>query len=149
MNPTTPPRPATGTAGAARRSTDGPVHTHFGLSYAAYLVVPRTLLQSMPEPWQQRLADCLAELHEAFAHVPQAEAYEVTAVVERDAWLLDDDQARAAGVAVVESEPGGFLRYFRDGRELGLDETVPVPVADPVPHYDRGRTYIRPADHTR
>jgi len=26
------------------------IHTWFGLTYANYLVLPRTLLQSMPEP---------------------------------------------------------------------------------------------------
>ncbi|MGW1870954.1 hypothetical protein ACWCPS_36115 [Streptomyces mauvecolor] len=54
------------------------VHTYMGLSYANYLVLPRTLLQSMPGPWQTQFVALLEELTDAFAHVPQAEAYDVT-----------------------------------------------------------------------
>src|ERR1700737_46041 len=53
------------------------IHDHFGLSYANYLVLPRTLLQSMPEPWQARFVGMLEELNEAFRDVPQARTYTV------------------------------------------------------------------------
>lgn len=39
----------------------GPVHVAFGLSYAAYHVVPRRTLQSMPEDWQARFVALMAE----------------------------------------------------------------------------------------
>lgn len=55
------------------------IHTYMGLSYASYLVFPRTLLQSMPEEWQQQFVALLEAADDAFEHVPQAEAYEVTA----------------------------------------------------------------------
>ncbi|MBQ1118578.1 hypothetical protein, partial [Streptomyces sp. C3-3] len=35
-------------------------------------------------------------------------------------------------------------RYFRDGSEVDGDDEVLIPVSDPVPHYQRGRTYIEP-----
>ncbi len=38
------------------------IHGAFGLSYAHYLVVPRSLLQSMPNEWQQRFVDTLKEM---------------------------------------------------------------------------------------
>jgi len=41
---------------------DEPIHLYFGLSYAHYLVLPRTALQSMPIEWQRRFVDCLREL---------------------------------------------------------------------------------------
>jgi len=47
-------------------SEDGAIHTWFGLSYAQYLTIPRTVLQSMPLEWQERFVDCLHELNEAF-----------------------------------------------------------------------------------
>ena len=44
---------------------DGPVWNAFGLTYAAYFVIPRAVLQSMPAEWQQRLVDTMNELHDA------------------------------------------------------------------------------------
>lgn len=40
------------------------IHTHFGLSYAQYLVLPRSVLQSMPEEWQHKFVSLLEELDE-------------------------------------------------------------------------------------
>ena len=79
------------------------VHCWFGLTYANYLVLPRTLLQSMPEAWQHRFVGCLRELEQAFWHIDQADSYMVRA----------------------KSHSGKF-------------------VADPVPHYNRGRTFVEP-----
>lgn len=49
----------------------GPVWDAFGLTRAAYLVVPRRTLQSMPLDWQQRFVALMDESH---AHLP-AEAF--------------------------------------------------------------------------
>lgn len=38
------------------------IHGWFGLTYASYLVVPRSVLQSMPADWQARLVQLLGEL---------------------------------------------------------------------------------------
>jgi hypothetical protein len=38
------------------------VHTFFGLSYASYLVVNRSLLQSMPLAWQFRFTTLMGEM---------------------------------------------------------------------------------------
>lgn len=42
--------------------TYDPIHDWFGLTYASYLVVPRSILQSMSARWQQRLVVLLREL---------------------------------------------------------------------------------------
>jgi len=47
--------------------SDGPVWNAFGLTRAAYLVVPRRTLQSMPLEWQERF---VALINEAHAHLP-------------------------------------------------------------------------------
>lgn len=47
-----------------------PIHEYFGLSYASYLVVPRTALQSAPVELQQRIVDSMEEL---FALFPDAD----------------------------------------------------------------------------
>lgn len=33
----------------------GPIWDAFGLSYASFLVVPRVILQQMPDEWQENL----------------------------------------------------------------------------------------------
>jgi len=39
-----------------------PIHDWFELTYAQYLTVPRSVLQSMPVEWQERFVACLKEL---------------------------------------------------------------------------------------
>ncbi len=39
-----------------------PIHEWFELSYAQYLTIPRSVLQSMPAAWQARFVACLEEL---------------------------------------------------------------------------------------
>ena len=38
---------------------DEPIHGYFGLSYANYLVLPRSVLQSMPIDWQEKFVELL------------------------------------------------------------------------------------------
>jgi len=40
------------------------VHQWFGLTYASYLVLHRSVLQSMPAEWQARFVACLHELED-------------------------------------------------------------------------------------
>ena len=82
---------------------DGPVHLWFGLSYANYMTLPRSLLQSMPYEWQEKFIDMVNELEDAYAHLKYPMRYMVTA----------------------RNEHGMFIK-------------------DPVPHYNRGRTYVEP-----
>src|SRR4051794_4608793 len=62
------------------------IHTWFGLTYANYLVVPRSVLQSMPEEWQHRFTALLAEMEDNFSHLDWP-AYEVR-VLKRDAEVI-------------------------------------------------------------
>ena len=138
---------------------------HFNLTYANYLVLPRTLLQSMPDEWQARFVALLDELHDAFQHVPQAECYEVTAGTEHEVTDLTDAQLKQLGITKDwfrgETPPDGLseadLReweaehedpdgptYSRNGEELDPYDRVVVPCDDPVPHYNRGRARIEP-----
>lgn len=45
---------------------DGPIHFWFDLSYSNYLVLQRSMLQEMPQEWQERFVKCLKELWEVF-----------------------------------------------------------------------------------
>lgn len=41
---------------------DNFIHSFFGLSYAHYLVLPRSVLQSMPAKWQKKFVKLLNEI---------------------------------------------------------------------------------------
>ena len=56
---------------------DSPVHGYFGLSYASYLVVPRSALQSMPIDWQDRFIACMQELDATIDWMPDEGTYKV------------------------------------------------------------------------
>lgn len=43
-----------------------PIHEWFGLTYASYLVLRRSMLQSAPVPLQRRLVEVLNELYDLF-----------------------------------------------------------------------------------
>jgi len=139
------------------------IHTHFGLSYANYLVLPRTLLQSMPDEWQHQFVGLLEQMDNAFAHVPQAEAYEVTPGTECVVGEMGFDLLEEAGIVedwydepIPEDLGPSDLNewkaehekaeptYSRNGVELDPMERVLIPEQDPVPHYNRGRTRVEP-----
>lgn len=42
------------------------IHTWFGLTYSNYLVLPRSVLQSMSKEWQHRFVAMLDELYDAY-----------------------------------------------------------------------------------
>lgn len=45
------------------------LHGWFSLSYASFLVLPRVLMRSMPDSWQNRMAQCLEEFSERFSNL--------------------------------------------------------------------------------
>ena len=54
---------------------DEPIHCWFELSYAEYLTIPRSVLQSMPVEWQGRFVRCLEELDETIDWRPSEGCY--------------------------------------------------------------------------
>ena len=60
---------------AITNRNSGPMHSWFGLSYAQYLTVPRSVIQEMPIEWQERFAACLDELDDAFDWYPKDGRY--------------------------------------------------------------------------
>ena len=42
------------------------VHNWFGLTYASYLTLPRSLMDAMPGDWQRRMVDCLEEMQDHY-----------------------------------------------------------------------------------
>jgi PRTRC genetic system protein C len=67
-----------GTKGNQQLIQDGAIHGFFELSYAAYLVLPRTLLQSMPLDWQDKFVALLEEANEKYPrYMPEGSEYYV------------------------------------------------------------------------
>jgi hypothetical protein len=144
--------------------TVGPIHEHFGLSYCNYQVLHRTLMQSMPIDWQQRMVACLDELETAFRHVEQPEVFDVKAATEHIVSEMTAAELAQAGITDdwydepvpdnlgpldlaewrADHEKDGPTYHDRDGNQLDGHERVLLPAVDPVPHYNRGRTYIEP-----
>jgi hypothetical protein len=142
------------------------IHTWMGLSYSDYLVLHRTLLQSMPEKWQRDFTTMLDEFHEAFLHVDRPECFKVQPAVEREVSDLSDEELKQVGYsksddkcdcyAYIDEGSGRLVQvpprcphevdfYDASGNEVSPDHVVLWPVdQDPVPHYNRGRTHIEP-----
>lgn len=122
-------------------SDESPIHNRFGLSYASYQVLPRTVLQSMPLWWQRAFVDLLDLLDDAGADLPEPDYY-----VQTGEWKhphdLDAGRLRRLGYRWA---PGGKSIYDANGNEWDADYTdQPVfdPGSDPLPHYQRGRTRV-------
>lgn len=71
-----------------------PVHMWFGLSYSAYLVLPRSALQSMPAEWQRKFLGLVEELNGAFGHLAADGSYEVNMEYGSDDPLKDYERGR-------------------------------------------------------
>lgn len=133
-----------------RTRTDGPIHGYFGLSYSNYLVLHRTLMQSMPVDWQTRAVALFAELDAAYAHIEHAECYDVRPAKDMYFNELTEHEIKRLEISLVlaADDEDGFTETFIDrGGEAfqGHDHVlVPVEGGDPVPDYNRGRTFVAP-----
>ena len=99
-----------------------------------YIVLPRSLAESMPLPWQEQLANLIFELQQAYGHLPWPVYRVVPSRVERLA-DLDEDQLAEVG-CLAEIDADGELRYRdRDGRVIDNPERheVLISCVDPIP----------------
>jgi len=111
-----------------------------------YLVVPRSLAQSMPLRWQQVFVGLLADLHDAYGHLDWPVYRVLPSRWER---LVDLDEEQLAGAGyVAELGPEGALEY-RDVHDEPVADPqslqVLAPVTDPLPSPVAGRVEPRPA----
>lgn len=120
---------------------DGPIHLWFGLTYSNYLVLHRSMMQSMPEQWQARAVALFTELDEAFVDVERAPFYIVKPARE----IEYGDLTPAARKLIGVTKHGSAYCDDEGVEHEGWERTL-IPIGrDPVPHYNRGRTYIPPA----
>lgn len=54
---------------------ESPVHAWFGLTYAQYATIPRSILEAMPHEWQERFVACMEQLDETFDWRPSEGRY--------------------------------------------------------------------------
>lgn len=95
------------------------IHEWFGLTYAQYLTVPRSVLQSMPQEWQEKLVSLLNELDDTIDWYPQQGQYRV--------------QLYSLRCPTDEEIEDGLGEY---------DQVWDKPIADPLEDYQRGRRKI-------
>ena len=91
-----------------------PIHFHFGLSYASYLVLPRSVLQSMPKRWQSQFVALLKELGRAW------EGEEESYRVQYGRWVDGDDPDEPGAQEFVEM-PDDLGDYQRGRRRIPLN----------------------------
>jgi hypothetical protein len=65
------------------------IHMWFELSYAQYLTIPRSVLQSMPDEWQRRFVQCLEELDYNMDWRPKKGRYWVRLKNEKGQFISD------------------------------------------------------------
>lgn len=119
-------------------ASNAPVRDYFASARpgadAGYLVLPRSLVEAMPLPWQQHLTHLLSEFHQAFSHVAWP-IYRVVPSRYEKLVNLDEDQLAEIG-CLVEIDASGELVYRdRGGRviENPADTTLLVSCLDPIP----------------
>lgn len=126
------PRPA-GPPASSTPLRDYFAQPHPGVT-EGYAVLPRSLVESMPLPWQQQLTHLLAEFHQAFGHLNWP-IYRVQPSRYEKLVDLDEDQLAEVG-CIVEIDANGELVYReRNGRLITNAEeaTVLVSCLDPIP----------------
>ena len=100
----------------------------------SYVVMPKSLVEAMPLPWQHALTQILAEFHQAFGHLDWPE-YRVVPSRREKLVNLDEDQLAEAGYLVEIDVDGELVYRERTGRRIDNpeDTEVLVSVMDPIP----------------
>lgn len=115
-----------------------PLRDHLALTKLGvneeYVVLPRSLAESMPLPWQQQMVQLIGELHETYGNLPWP-LYQVTPSRIERLVDLDEGQLAEAGY-VLEIDADGELVY-RDRDDTVVPDPqsreVMVSCLDPIP----------------
>lgn len=124
---------------AGRPASATPLRDHLELAERGvdedYVVLPRSLAEKMPLPWQQQMAYLLDELHKAYSDLPWPVYRVVPSRVER---LVDLDESQLAEAGyLLEIDTSGELVY-RDRDDAVVSDPqsreVLVSCLDPMLH---------------
>lgn len=99
-----------------------------------YAVLPRSLAENMPLPWQQQMRNLLAEFHQAYGYLQWPVYRVIPSRYERLA-DLDEDQLAEVGCTIEVGDAGDLEYRLPDGRRVGDPENHQVLVSclDPIP----------------
>ncbi len=99
-----------------------------------YVVMPKSLVEAMPLPWQHAMVQILAEFHQAYGHLNWPE-YRVVPSRRERLVNLDEEQLAEAGYLVEIDVDGELVYRERSGRRIDNpeDTEVLVSVMDPIP----------------
>ncbi|GLY68218.1 hypothetical protein [Amycolatopsis taiwanensis] len=99
-----------------------------------YVVVPRSLAESMPLPWQQQLANLLSHFHEVHRGLSWP-VYRVVPSRYEKLVDLDEEQLAEAGYLVEIDADGDMVYRERSGRKVEDPQNTSVLVSclDPIP----------------
>lgn len=133
-----PPRRPSGRPASSTPLADHLAHGGPGVD-DGYVVLPRSIAESMPLPWQQQLVDLLSQFHEAHQGLSWPLYRVVPSRYEKLA-DLDEEQLAEAGYLVEIDADGDMVYRERSGRKVEnpQDTSVLVSCLDPIPH--RGTT---------
>jgi hypothetical protein len=125
-------------------ASSAPLRDYFGAGPRpgaddGYVVVPRSLAEAMPLPWQQQMAYLLAGFHQTFGHLSWP-IYRVVPSRYEKLVDLDEDQLAEAGYLVEIDANGDLVYRERSGRRVENAEhtTVLVSCLDPIPQQQPG-----------
>lgn len=99
------------------------IHEYFELTYAQYLVLPRTALQSMPAEWQREFVNLIEQLDETFEFLPHQT-------------IGSGKQYRVIVDELVEEFDADEKDFVQKWANLDMD--------DPMANYERGRRRLEP-----
>jgi hypothetical protein len=99
-----------------------------------YVVLPKSLVEAMPLPWQQAMTQILAEFHGTFGHLSWPE-YRVVPSRRERLVNLDEDQLAEVGCLVEIDVDGELVYRERTGKRIDNPEDTEVLVSclDPIP----------------
>lgn len=111
-------------------------HQHPSVS-PEHIVLPRTLIDTMPPPWQQQLGHLLEELHRATQNASwPAAAYRVTPLRRTQLTELDESDLRRIGIQAEYDDDGELVyRHTRTNQQITSPgrRAVLVPTRDHLP----------------
>ncbi|MFB9909088.1 hypothetical protein [Allokutzneria oryzae] len=113
-----------------------------------YAVLPRSLAESMPLPWQQQMAHLMAEFHQAFGHL-RWPVYRVVPSRYERLVDLDEDQLAEVGCFAEIDVTGELVYRERTGERIEDPENKRVLVSclDPIPRQQAGHVPPAPTPH--
>jgi hypothetical protein len=99
------------------------IHHWFELTYAEYLTIPRSVLQSMPDAWQARFVQCLEELDATIDWRPKRGQYRVMLCETDEEW--DENEGRYFDIWGIELRDP-LMDYQRGRRRIPHRTEVPA-----------------------